>query len=57
MKKKYKATKIFNVNAFDNYQGLGADNCAMLYKGKVVELEKEPKELIKNKMIEKVGEK
>ena len=53
-KSKYKATPQFDVNAFNNYEGLGADNCAKLYKGKTVELDAEPVELIKKKMIIKV---
>ena len=39
---KYKATKIFDVDAFNNYEGLGFDNCAKLSKGKTVALETEP---------------
>tara|TARA_R100001082_G_C4350416_1_gene154276 strand:+ start:820 stop:1002 length:183 start_codon:yes stop_codon:yes gene_type:complete len=56
-KNKYKATATFNVDAFDNYKGLGIDNHANLCKGQVVELDFEPVELIKNKMIKKVGDK
>ena len=51
---KYKATKIFDVDAFNNYEGLGFVNCAKLSKGKTVALETEPVELIKKKMITKV---
>ena len=54
-KRKFKATKKFDVNAHDNYKGLGQDNHARLSKGGTVELEIEPGELIKNKMIEEVG--
>ena len=53
-KEKYKATKDYDVDAFDNYEGLGADNHAKLSRGKVVELESEPVELITKKMIIKV---
>ena len=53
-KEKYKATSAFDVDAFDNYKGLGRDNCAKLSKGKVVELDFNPSELLENKMITKV---
>jgi len=53
-KGKYKATSAFDVDAFDNYAGLGQDNQAKLQQGKAVELDFEPTELIKNKMITKV---
>tara|TARA_X000001388_G_C2169399_1_gene99195 strand:+ start:118 stop:297 length:180 start_codon:yes stop_codon:yes gene_type:complete len=56
-KKKYQATSTFNVDAFDNYKGLGNDNHAKLCKGKMVELDFEPTELLKNKMLKTVGEK
>jgi len=52
-KGKYKATSAFDVDAFNNYEGLGQDNQAKLSQGKIVELDFEPTELIKNKMIEK----
>ena len=52
-KGKYKATSAFDVDAFDNYEGLGQDNHAKLLQGKIVELDFEPTKLIKNKMIEK----
>ena len=54
-KGKYKATPAFDVDAFDNYKGLGNENHAKLTKGETVELEVEPTELIKSKMITKVG--
>tara|TARA_R110002124_G_scaffold274478_2_gene444393 strand:+ start:315 stop:491 length:177 start_codon:yes stop_codon:yes gene_type:complete len=54
-KEKYKATPAFDVDAFDNYEGLGNGNHARLAKGRTVELEVEPIELIKLKMIKKVG--
>ena len=54
-KEKYKATSAFDVDAFDDYKGLGNENHAKLAKGKTVELESEPIELIKSKMITKVG--
>tara|TARA_R110002020_G_scaffold234826_2_gene446942 strand:- start:4249 stop:4434 length:186 start_codon:yes stop_codon:yes gene_type:complete len=53
-KKKYQATSAFDVDAFDNYKGLGQDNYAMLSKGKVVALDFEPTELLQNKMLSKV---
>ena len=49
-KGKYKATPAFDVDAFDNYKGLGQDNYSKLAKGKSVELDFEPAELIKLKM-------
>ena len=54
-KGKYKATPAFDVDAFDNYKGLGNENHAKLTKGETVELEVEPTELIKLKMITKTG--
>ena len=54
-KGKYKATPAFDVDAFDNYKGLGNENHAKLSRGKTVELEVEPTELIKLKMITKTG--
>ena len=54
-KGKYKATPAFDVDAFDNYKGLGNENHAKLAKGETVELEVEPTELIKLKMITKTG--
>ena len=54
-KGKYKATPTFDVDAFDNYKGLGNESHAKLTRGKTVELEVEPTELIKSKMITKVG--
>ena len=54
-KGKYKATPAFDVDAFDNYKGLGNENHAKLSRGETVELESEPIELIKLKMITKVG--
>ena len=50
-KRKYKATAAFDVDAFDNYKGLGQDNHAKLCNGKTVELDFVPDELIKNKML------
>ena len=55
--KKYKATKSFDVDAFNDFEGLGNENHAKLSKGEVVELKNEPTALIKNKMIKKVGDK
>ena len=53
--KKYKATSSFNVDALDNYHGLGNSNHAKLCRGEIVEITSVPSELIKNKMIEEVG--
>tara|TARA_R110000744_G_scaffold244606_2_gene361428 strand:- start:218 stop:403 length:186 start_codon:yes stop_codon:yes gene_type:complete len=53
-KQKYKATSAFNVDAFDNYKGLGQDNQANLSRGLIVELDFVPTELIENKMIIKI---
>ena len=53
--KKYKATSTFNVDALDNYHGLGNSNHAKLCRGEVVELTKAPMGLLDNKMIEEVG--
>ena len=52
-KGKYKATSAFDVDAFNNYEGLGQDNHARLSRGEKVELDFAPTELIKNKMVEK----
>ena len=52
---KYKATSAFDVDAFNNFEGLGNENHTKLCRGKTVELDFEPTALIKNKMIEKVG--
>ena len=54
-KGKYKATPAFDVDAFDNYKGLGNKNHAKFTRGETVELEVEPTGLIKSKMITKVG--
>tara|TARA_Y100001963_G_scaffold13317_1_gene16624 strand:+ start:1877 stop:2074 length:198 start_codon:yes stop_codon:yes gene_type:complete len=53
--KKYKATSTFDVNAFNNFEGLGNENHAKLTRGEIVTMEDVPKNLIKNKMIEEVG--
>ena len=53
--KKYKATKSFDVDAFNDFEGLGNENHAKLCRGEVVELTKSPKELLDNKMIEEAG--
>jgi len=52
---KYKATSTFDVDAFNNFEGLGNENHTKLCRGETVELNFEPTALIKNKMIEKVG--
>jgi hypothetical protein len=53
--KKYKASKIFDVDALVNFHGLGNENHARLCRGEVVELINPPQELIDNKMIEEAG--
>ena len=55
--KKYKATKSFDVDAFNDFEGLGNENHSKLSKGEVVELKNEPTALIKNKMIKISGDK
>ena len=53
--KKYKATSSFNVDALDDFHGLGNSNHAKLCRGETVEITDVPSELIKNEMIEQVG--
>ena len=53
--KKYKATSSFDVNAFNDFEGLGNENHAKLCRGETVELSDPPKTLLDNKMIEEVG--
>ena len=53
--KKYKATSSFNVDALDDFHGLGNSNHAKLCRGEVVELMDVPKKLMENKMIQEVG--
>ena len=53
--KKYKATESFDVNAFNDFEGLGNENHTKLCRGEVVELESAPKKLLDNKMIDQVG--
>ena len=53
--KKYKATESFDVNAFNDFEGLGNENHAKLCRGESVELAEAPKKLIKNKMIKEVN--
>ncbi|MDP6755870.1 MAG: hypothetical protein QF769_07075 [Candidatus Marinimicrobia bacterium] len=55
--KKYKATESFDVDAFNDFEGLGNENHSKLSKGEVVKLKNEPTALIKNKMIKEVGDK
>ena len=52
---KYKATSAFDVDDFNNFEGLGNENHTKFCRGETVELNFEPRALIKNKMIEKVG--
>ena len=53
--KKYKATEIFDVNAFNDFEGLGNENHAKLCRGEAVELIDAPEKLLENKMIEEIG--
>ncbi len=53
--KKYKATSFFDVNAFNDFEGLGNENHTKLCRGEIVEMANAPKKLIENKMIEEVG--
>jgi len=53
--KKYKATSSFDVNAFNDFEGLGNENHAKLCRGETVEIANAPKKLIDNKMIEEIG--
>ena len=53
--KKYKATSIFDVDAFNDFEGLGNENHTKLSRGETVVLENPPKELIKKKFIEEIG--
>ena len=54
-KTKYKATSKFDVNAFNDFEGLGNENHTKFTRGETVELTDAPKKLLDNKMIEKVG--
>ena len=53
--KKYKATSTFDVNAFNDFEGLGNENHTKLCRGETVELKDPPKTLLDNKMIEEAG--
>jgi len=53
--KKYKATSKFDVDAFNDFDGLGNENHTKLCRGETVELTEEPKALLIKKMIEEVG--
>jgi len=53
--KTYKATPTFDVNAFNDFEGLGNENHAKLCRGETVELTDPPKTLLDNKMIEEIG--
>ena len=53
--KKYKATSTFDVNAFNDFEGLGNENHAKLCRGETVELIGVPEKLLENKMIEEIG--
>ena len=53
--KKYKATSGFDVNAFNDFEGLGNENHSKLCRGETVELTDPPKTLLDNKMIEEAG--
>tara|TARA_R100000963_G_C4537880_1_gene36348 strand:- start:32 stop:340 length:309 start_codon:yes stop_codon:yes gene_type:complete len=52
--KKYKATESFDVDAFNDFEGLGNSNHSKLCRGEIVELDFEPTALIKNKMLKEV---
>ena len=54
---KYKRTDKFDVDNINDYQGLGYMAWAKLMRGKEVELENEPSELIEIGMIEAVTSK
>ena len=53
--KKYKATSSFDVDAFNDFEGLGNENHSKLCRGESVELTSPPKKLLDNKMIEEIG--
>ena len=53
--KKYKATESFDVDAFNDFEGLGNEKHAKLCRGESVKLSEAPKKLIKNKMIKEVN--
>ena len=53
--KKYKATESFDVDAFNDFEGLGNANHSKLCRGEIVELDFEPTALVKNKMLQEVG--
>ena len=55
--KKYKATESFDVDAFNDFEGLGNENHAKLSRGETVELDFEPIVLVKNKMLKELGDK
>ena len=55
--KKYKATKSFDVDAFNDFEGLGNENHTKLSRGETVELDFEPIVLVKNKMLKELGDK
>ena len=52
--KKYKATESFDVDAFNDFEGLGNASHSKLCRGEIVKLDFEPTALIKNKMIKEV---
>ena len=53
--KKYKATSDFDVDAFNDFEGLGNENHSKLCRGEAVVLTDPPKKLINNNMIKEVG--
>lgn len=55
--KKYKATESFDVDAFNDFEGLGNENHTKLSRGETVELDFEPIVLVKNKMLKELGDK
>ncbi len=55
--KKYIATESFDVDAFNDFEGLGNENHTKLSRGETVELDFEPIVLVKNKMLKELGDK
>ena len=53
--KRYKATSSFDVNAFNDFGGLGNENHSKLCRGESVELTDPPKNLLDSKMIKEIG--
>tara|TARA_B100002019_G_C20979761_1_gene455215 strand:- start:17 stop:190 length:174 start_codon:yes stop_codon:yes gene_type:complete len=49
-----KTDKFYELNAMNNFQGLGQENLEALERGEEVELEQAPEHLISGKYIEEV---